>query len=549
MKTKLFLLTFFLAGFYFAAFSQENITFTWDIDEPATEKEIRMIEFSGDAEIHWGDGAIEEYSGRCEHVTHLYAEKGTFTVNMVCKNEIDGILEITIHDNKSIHHFDVTNAHSLGGVSLINANIDVLDLSNNVLLGWISILRTEISTLDISSCPLLVNLLLTATQIKELDCSANNNLGLISLEDNPLLTKMNIANCSSLHQFSCYNSALESLDLSGKPELTSFECANNKLKSLDISDSPLLRTLHCSNNEINEIFMPEKDETLWALSCDSNHLSLGQLYYLSSYLNMESDANSYFGAQTLPLVETEKRATLPIDTIFWGENTTFEVFKNDAPALENEDYIIHDGFIVFLEVGQYKVDARNPALDLERGVTNIESYYNVKYRSNADLIDIEMSAGVLTPFFNANITEYAVEVASDIDAVSITGIPRIAESTVHGNVADFPLAYGQTDFTLTVVAEDGVTTKKYTVSINREKPHSIADNEDNTEIYPNPAVDKVYIVLQESTLKRAMLFNQLGQQVKEAKELEINVGDLPAGLYILQVKTDKGNVVRKVVKQ
>lgn len=68
-------------------------------------------------------------------------------------------------------------------------------------------------------------------------------------------------------------------------------------------------------------------------------------------------------------------------------------------------------------------------------------------------------------------------------------------------------------------------------------------------IYPNPATNQITVSAQDCRIESMTLFNQLGQQVKETKDLEINIGDLSAGLYILQVRTDKGSIARKIVKQ
>lgn len=68
-------------------------------------------------------------------------------------------------------------------------------------------------------------------------------------------------------------------------------------------------------------------------------------------------------------------------------------------------------------------------------------------------------------------------------------------------------------------------------------------------IYPNPAIDHIAISAGESRLESVAVFNQLGQQVLQTTKQEIDISHLPVGVYILQIKTDKGATAKKVVKQ
>lgn len=87
--------------------------------------------------------------------------------------------------------------------------------------------------------------------------------------------------------------------------------------------------------------------------------------------------------------------------------------------------------------------------------------------NDATLRELNLSVGMLTPPFSPLQTEYSVNVTSENVSIDITGIPNHPNATLVGNVTNAGLAVGTTSFSLTVTAEDGVTTMTYTVHVNR----------------------------------------------------------------------------------
>jgi hypothetical protein len=85
--------------------------------------------------------------------------------------------------------------------------------------------------------------------------------------------------------------------------------------------------------------------------------------------------------------------------------------------------------------------------------------------SNASLKSLSLSAGNLTPSFDAGITEYRAEVNNRVTSVSITADPagRNASVSVTGNKS---LTDGENTVTVTVEAEDS-TKKTYTITVQR----------------------------------------------------------------------------------
>lgn len=113
--------------------------------------------------------------------------------------------------------------------------------------------------------------------------------------------------------------------------------------------------------------------------------------------------------------------------------------------------------------------------------------------TDASLLDLTVSAGTLAPAFDPDVTNYTVNVAHDVNAITITGTTTNPNSTVVGNVTNAPLATGHNVFDLVVTAENGVDTKTYTVTIIVSLRYTInATASEGGSISPSGAVHVSY---------------------------------------------------------
>ena len=91
--------------------------------------------------------------------------------------------------------------------------------------------------------------------------------------------------------------------------------------------------------------------------------------------------------------------------------------------------------------------------------------------SNNALLTFIHTSSYMSPGFTSNNTNYTVQVAKDVTSVNL--IPALSDSaaTVSGGGLQANLVAGTPRIvTITVTAEDGFTTKTYTVTINRDAP-------------------------------------------------------------------------------
>ncbi|BAU52148.1 Cadherin-like beta sandwich domain protein [Mucilaginibacter gotjawali] len=99
--------------------------------------------------------------------------------------------------------------------------------------------------------------------------------------------------------------------------------------------------------------------------------------------------------------------------------------------------------------------------------------------ANADLTKLTLSAGTLTPVFATATTSYTASVANSVTSLTVTpkASDALATITVNGTAVSsgtasggIPLSVGPNTVTTIVTAQDGVTTKTYTVTVTRMLP-------------------------------------------------------------------------------
>lgn len=89
------------------------------------------------------------------------------------------------------------------------------------------------------------------------------------------------------------------------------------------------------------------------------------------------------------------------------------------------------------------------------------------------------------------------------------------------------------------------------VVIKMLDPNSIGEYNNNftTSIYPNPSNGVIKIAASEDIIKISVL-NSIGQQIQtsnpQAKETQLNLNELPKGVYFINIKTVKGMKVERV---
>jgi uncharacterized protein YxjI len=105
----------------------------------------------------------------------------------------------------------------------------------------------------------------------------------------------------------------------------------------------------------------------------------------------------------------------------------------------------------------------------EDGISKSTYTIMVNRASPTASVDATLSAGTLTPAFDADTTDYTVSVANNVTVIDVSGIANHSAAAISGNVSGKTLYVGDNNVvTITVVAEDYATTRTYTVRVIRE---------------------------------------------------------------------------------
>jgi len=75
----------------------------------------------------------------------------------------------------------------------------------------------------------------------------------------------------------------------------------------------------------------------------------------------------------------------------------------------------------------------------------------------------------------------------------------------------------------------------------------------NVQVFPNPATDKINVLLSHQQ-KASITLRNLNGQIVKSQQAEFNsniidISDLEAGVYVVEVKEENSSKVLKVVKQ
>lgn len=101
----------------------------------------------------------------------------------------------------------------------------------------------------------------------------------------------------------------------------------------------------------------------------------------------------------------------------------------------------------------------------EEYVINVTKTGNEK-EAEADLENLAIENYELSPEFNGNVTNYSVEVSNDTERLNVLAIPIDADAKVQidGNEK---MNVGKNKIVVIVTAKNGITNKKYYISVNR----------------------------------------------------------------------------------
>jgi hypothetical protein len=188
-------------------------------------------------------------------------------------------------------------------------------------------------------------------------------------------------------------------------------------------------------------------------------------------------------------------------------------------------------------------------LRIVHGEIDMGAYQNMF--SNVAMAEIYVDGNWLSPV-DYDETLYQLSLPYYKDTLLVEAKPYHSGATVEGDVGVQPSIGGLNVYNLKVVSENKLYEKWYRVEVTLEEEDGIAsEKKELFHCYPNPTSDKLYIS-SESEIEYLILYNHLGQKVKEGSfnNQSIDMQSLAFGIYFLKGITRNGKVgMVKIIKR
>ena len=356
----------------------------------------------------------------------------------------------------------------------------------------------------------------------------------------------------SIYRLNCPDAQISSIDVGKK--MTILCCPNNQITFLDIK---ALGALECQNNQLSNLDL--NNTALVRISCYNNQLSLSELYAISQKISSQNPyhTNKELGTQILPAQQAVVgyAVDLSSEATLGGKKTNFKVEKdriNGATAIIDIDYTIDSGIIVFNNAGIYVISMYNSAITSDFNYpAYVYAEFNVREaNTDATLASLAVSKGKLTPIFNSDTLDYTVDVKYEIKEMLITATTTDTNAVISGDTGLWELIIGENVLTITVTAEDKITTQEYFVKVNRAD--TIPDSTSIAEITQEQLIIndiEIFDMLGRKYVTRHCGLDPQSLVMDEIlKQVQNDVPHLELGIYIVKIYTDKGIIIRKIVK-
>lgn len=342
--------------------------------------------------------------------------------------------------------------------------------------------------------------------LEYLRCGSNNitsleivtqNLNLKGLVFEHLgLTNLDVTQMSNLEELNCHDNALTVLDVSQNSNLETLICNHNQLTSLDISQNLQLKTLSLHFNSVTSINVtPHQSlEHLSVVGNAINILDVTQNLNLISLGCGDSQLNSLDVSQNLSLESLGIRNT---------ELTSLDVSQNyNLKGLDCSNNLL-------------------TSLD----ISNNPNIFSLECENN-QLVSLNLKNGNNTILVNMK--------ARDNPNLECIQVDDEAMANSKVCITSDPLPSWCKDATASYSEECILGTEEYSGS--------------DFKIFPNPVENILYINTKEA-VDSVSIYSVTGSLIKQTSSSNINVADLPVGLYFAKITINSTTITKKFIKR
>lgn len=468
-------------------------------------------------------------------------------------------------------------------------SIAILDLSNNTALTTVNSQSNSLTAIDVSNSVNLTSLKIgNNNTLERLDVSNNTQLQTLECYSTAI-TSLDISNNTALRNVLVFNTNLSSLDTSNHADLEKLECYSTSITHVDVTNSPSLETLHVgglglaeidlSNNTLlSELRLNENEFTALDLS-SHNALEIVALQGNNlAYLNINNGNNT--SITQFNITENANLTCVLVDDVAYSE--TNWVNKDDQTSYNetlcdttNPTVVCKDITVQLDQTGNASITAQ----DIDNGSTDdvaIASMYIDNAVFNCTSIGTVIVTLTVTDVAgNSDSCSASVTIQDSINPVFETATLPVDQDVTSNNAAD--ATYTLADFTTEAIATDNCsnvlisqspiagtalpegdheisitatdtsgneTAHAFTITVNNVL--SISDGViKGLRMYPNPTKGKVYFTL---PIEKIELYNVTGQKVLKTSGMELNLTNMPSGVYFAYLSTKNGADVYRIVR-
>ena len=236
------------------------------------------------------------------------------------------------------------------------------------------------------------------------------------------------------------------------------------------------------------------------------------------------------------------------NTLSWeapeeGTPKSYKVFVNGQLASESSalNYSLTSSEETFTAEVIAVYDNEKTSVGVAKLFGEVEDYVTVEAPRNVTANPTSTSSIKLTWNAAANATSYNIY-RDDV----------LVKNTTETNYTDEGLEYN-TEYCYTVTSVlDDIESEHSEKVCAKTLGENIEETTTSLRIYPNPVLDRLYIEAQTQTLT-IEIYDVFGRlQVTEAPShqgnLTIDVENLKSGIYFVKINTEKGNIVKRIIK-
>ncbi|WOD43367.1 T9SS type A sorting domain-containing protein [Hwangdonia lutea] len=422
---------------------------------------------------------------------------------------------------------DLTGIEAFSDLSVLNCSnnaLTSLDLSGNTFLTWLRCSKNDLTSLDLSANPLLEYLHCALNAIASLDLTNNGLLdNFYGYYNN--LTSLDIRNGgnSGMTDFDArYNPALECISVDN----ASYSASNWSKKDATASYSndcdggvPIDLTYVPDNNFEQALVDLGYDDVLDNYVATANISTVTSLDVANRNI---ADLTGIEAFSDLSVLNCSNNALTSLDLSGNTFLTWLRCSKNDLTSLD----LSANPLLEYLHCALNAI----AILDLTNNglLDNFYGYYN-----NLTSLDIRNGG-------NSGMTDFDARYNPALECISVD---NASYSASNWSKKDATASYSND---CNLAGRFSSSNKTAMVSEAALKTNKLVKN--GFKIYPNPVNDFLKISLNKgSELIQVNFYNALTQRVLSVKNLSIDVSSLKNGIYFVEVETNKGKLMERIV--